>query len=363
MMVLNGLTKNYDSKCAIRDFSLTIENDEYLTLLGPSGSGKSTLLRLIAGFENPDTGTIFLNGKNITNLQPHKRGLGIVQQNYSLFPHMSVFENIAFGLRYREDGPILDSAKVKKMVFEMLKLVGMEGFDTRGVNEISGGQKQRVSLARTLVTRPRLCLLDEPLGALDANLRERMTKELRRIRDSLGVTFMHVTGNENEALSMGDRMIVLDAGSSEMVAPPTEVFDSPKTVRVAKILSCYNILEGFVRNSIFEHETSRLPVPASSSEAKYYAVRFDAARIISAADPSLKMKAIFLASEFTGGGVTYLLRGPKDAFEVKTHLSMSDPKVFRSGEEVGVTWNISSVLTFDAEGNLIEKLPPLGEDK
>lgn len=354
MMVLDGLFKSYGDTSALRDVSLTIEDDEYLTLLGPSGSGKSTLLRLIAGLERPDKGTIQLNGEDITGLAPHRRGLGIVQQNYALFPHMTVFDNVAFGLRWREEDPVVEEAEVTRRVDAMLELVGLTGFEGRAVGEISGGQKQRVSLARTLVTQPRLCLLDEPLGALDANLRERMTLELRRIRDTLGVTFMHVTGNENEALGMGDRMIVLDAGSAVMIAPPEQIFDQPQTVRVAQVLSAYNILQGSVHDGRFEHGGSQLPLPPGSDNAQYYAIRFESASIVPPDDPSVLMRATFVASEFTGGGVTYFLRGPEGVFEVERHLSRADPQVYKGGEALGITWNVTDALAFGSDGVLID---------
>ena len=353
MMELKGLTKFYGETCAVRGVSLTIEDDEYLTLLGPSGSGKSTLLRLIAGFEQPDSGSIRLNGEDIASLPPHRRGLGIVQQNYALIPHMSVFENVAFGLRWREENPVTNEAEIKKRVDAMLDLVGLSGFENRGVGQISGGQKQRVSLARTLVTEPRVCLLDEPLGALDANLRERMTVELRRIRDTLGVTFMHVTGNEHEALSMGERMIVLDGGAAVMIAPPELVFDRPQTVRVAQVLNAYNILQGRVHEGCFNHAGSMLPLPPNSDGALHYAIRFDATTIVPPDDPTALIRATFITSEFTGGGVTYFLRGPDGVFEVERHLSRADPQVYKGGQELGISWAATDALAFDADGELI----------
>ena len=182
----------------VNDASFDVNKGEMLVVMGLSGSGKSTLLRLIAGLEKPDAGSIFINGQNVVGMPPHQRGLGIVQQNYALFPHMTVQQNVEFGLRWREENPVTDEKELARRVGATLELVGLNGFENRGVGQISGGQMQRVSLARTLVTEPKVCLLDEPLGALDANLRERMTLELRRIRDTLGVSFLHVTGNEND---------------------------------------------------------------------------------------------------------------------------------------------------------------------
>jgi ABC-type Fe3+/spermidine/putrescine transport system ATPase subunit len=353
MIELNALSKSFGETVALRDISLTIEDDEYLTLLGPSGSGKSTLLRVIAGLDRPDSGTITMNGRDIVALPPHRRGLGIVQQNYALFPHMTVRQNIEFGLQWRDENPVTDAGELKRRVDTMLELVGLADLDNRGVGQISGGQKQRVSLARTLVTEPKICLLDEPLGALDANLRERMTIELRRIRDTLGVTFMHVTGNESEALAMGDRMIVLDHGHAVMIAPPDRVYNFPKSVRVAQVLNAYNILSGQTRDGGFEHAGTLLPMLPGSSEAMHYAIRYDAARIVDKDDPAALLQVTFLASEFTGGGVNYFLRGPMGVFEVERHLSRADPEVYSTGQSLGVTWNAEDALAFDSTDALI----------
>lgn len=353
MMELIALSKSFGDTVALRDISLTIEDDEYLTLLGPSGSGKSTLLRVIAGLDQLDAGSITMNGEDIAGLPPHRRGLGIVQQNYALFPHMTVRQNVEFGLQWRDENPVTDASELKRRVDAMLELVGLTDLDNRGVGQISGGQKQRVSLARTLVTEPKICLLDEPLGALDANLRERMTIELRRIRDTLGVTFMHVTGNESEALAMGDRMIVLDQGHTVMIAPPDQVFNTPKSVRVAQVLNAYNILPGHSRDGGFEHAGALLPLPQNIADARHYAIRYDAAQIVEKDDPSALFQATFLTSEFTGGGVTYFLRGPEGVFEVERHLSRADPEVYASGQVLGITWGAKDALAFDGQETLI----------
>jgi ABC-type Fe3+/spermidine/putrescine transport system ATPase subunit len=362
MMELIALSKSFGDTVALSDVSLTIEDDEYLTLLGPSGSGKSTLLRLIAGLDRPDSGSIRMNGQDIVGLPPHQRGLGIVQQNYALFPHMTVQQNVEFGLRWREENPVTDETELGQRVGAMLELVGLSGFENRGVGQISGGQKQRVSLARTLVTEPKVCLLDEPLGALDANLRERMTTELRRIRDTLGVTFMHVTGNESEALAMGDRMIVLDQGRAVMIAEPDQVFNQPGSVRVAQVLNAYNILGGQMRDGGFEHAGNLLPLAAGADGATLYAIRYDAAKIVPKDHPSALMQATFVTSEFTGGGVTYFLRGPEGVFEVERHLSRADPEVYSGGQTLGLVWDAKDTLVFDAQSVLIDTTEIRGAD-
>jgi len=358
MMEVQGLSKAFSGVAAIDDFNLTIREDEYLTLLGPSGSGKSTLLRLLAGLEMPDAGSIRLNGQDITSVPTHMRHLGFVQQKYALFPHMSVSDNVAFGLRFREVDPIADEAVVSRRVKDMLALVGLSDLGARMVGQLSGGQKQRVSLARTLVTEPKICLLDEPLGALDANLRERMTVELKKIREALGVTFMHVTGNEAEAIAMGDRMIVLDRGRLLQVDHPDVIFRTPASISVARYINAYNILEGGSDASHFRFGEAAFPLPPSVPDLGYYAVRFDAARVLAegeaAPENSACMSARFIASEFMGSQVTYIFRLHNGGtFEVVRHLSREDPVVYERDQQCTICWGASDGLLFDKEGNLV----------
>ncbi|MEW9921283.1 ABC transporter ATP-binding protein [Marimonas sp. MJW-29] len=359
MMELKSLSKSFDGKPAIVDLSLAVEDDEYLTLLGPSGSGKTTLLRLMAGLDRPDGGQILLNGEDVTYRPTHTRGLGFVQQNYALFPHMTVEDNVGFGLVNRLIDPVTDGAEVRRRVAEMLELVGLEGLGGRMVGQISGGQKQRVSLARTLITQPKVCLLDEPLGALDANLRERMTIELRKIREALGVTFFHVTGNESEAIAMGDRMIVLDDGRAVQIDAPDVVFDTPATVRVARFLNAYNVFSGTSEGGVFTSGDLRLPVPPGV-RAESAAVHFDKAVILKGdakPDEGAAIKATFVASEFMGSKVVYFFRRASGGMvEVERHLSSSDPEVFEAGQEVTLNWNAADTLFYDADGGLI---PPV----
>lgn len=359
MMELKGLSKTFDGRPAIVDLSLRVEDDEYLTLLGPSGSGKTTLLRLVAGLDRPEKGQITLNGEDITARPTHLRALGFVQQNYALFPHLSVGENVEFGLRNRLVNPVEDDGEVRRRVGDMLELVGLEDLSERMVGQISGGQKQRVSLARTLITEPKVCLLDEPLGALDANLRERMTIELRNIRKTLGVTFFHVTGNESEAIAMGDRMIVLDEGRAIQVASPDTVFDVPATVKVARFVNSYNVLYGSSQGDIFQHGDTKVPLPPWARGAASIAVRFDALRIDAASEKPgndrVSMSARFVASEFLGSKVIYFFRAENgDMLEVERHLSQSDPETFKANEERQLTWQVQEALFFDSTGNRIE---------
>ena len=370
MLELVGLTKSYDGRRVIDDVSLTVRDDEYLTCLGPSGSGKSTLLRLIAGIETPDAGTIRLDGRDVTHLAPHLRGLGFVQQKYALFPHLTVHDNVAFGLRHRQVDPLCDEAAARAKVREMLALVGLGDLGDRMTGQISGGQKQRVSLARTLVTEPRICLLDEPLGALDANLRERMTVELRRIRRALGVSFVHATGNETEALAMGDRMVVLDEGRAPQTGTPDEIYERPATVRVARSLNAYNILEGEGDGGRFVHPAGDLPLPPGLRDVRHYAVHFDAIAIIASGNgegrgdeaarpPDLQgLDATFVTSEFVGSTMIYFFRAADGSIlEVEQHLSKSDPIDFARRQPCRLAWRVEDVLGYDRHGNLLSPVP------
>ena len=355
MMQIEQLSKSYGSNNALSDISLEVRDDEYVTLLGPSGSGKSTLLRIIAGLEKPDNGRVVLDGRDITSQPAHLRGLGIVQQSYALFPHLSVYDNIAFGLRFRKNSPVTDENLVKNAVTKIMNLVGLGGLENRSVGAISGGQKQRVSLARTLVTEPKICLLDEPLGALDANLRSSMTTELRRIQDSLGVAFLHVTGNETEALSMGDRTIVLDAGHVISFAKPDTLFDFPSTVRAAKILNAYTIFHGTASGNSFQFGNLKLPVPFETPNMSFYAVRYDEFNIVSSSSPDALMQVNYLTQEFTGSSVTYFVEANKQIIEVVSHISTSDPIDYNLGEKLGLRWSPNRVLLYDANGVFINQ--------
>ncbi|TDE40338.1 ABC transporter ATP-binding protein [Antarcticimicrobium sediminis] len=214
-----------------------------MSLLGASGSGKTTLLRLIAGFEEPDQGEISIDGERIDGQPPHLRDIGFVFQNFALFPHLTVAQNVSYGLRYRANAPVSNENEIKDRTESVLSLVGLSGFGHRAISAISGGQRQRVALARTMICEPRVILLDEPLGALDANLRARMCDELKAIRERLKVSFLHVTGSETEALTMGDKVAVLSGGKIVQSDAPDTLFSHPNNVDAARHLNAWNIFE------------------------------------------------------------------------------------------------------------------------
>jgi spermidine/putrescine ABC transporter ATP-binding subunit len=234
---LTDISKSYGDVQALKPLTLHVKAGEMLALLGPSGCGKTTTLRIIAGFESPDTGHVQIGDQDVTDLLPNKRALGMVFQNYSLFPHMSVADNVAFGLKMRG----VAAAERTSRVRAMLDLVRLRQFESRSIHQLSGGQQQRVALARSLVTDPRILLLDEPLGALDKNLRERMQFELREIQKRLGITSILVTHDQEEALTMSDRVAVMSEGEIVQIGTPTEVYERPRTQFVSEFLGTSNI--------------------------------------------------------------------------------------------------------------------------
>jgi spermidine/putrescine transport system ATP-binding protein len=239
---LVDVTKAFGDVNAVDHVSLDVYDGEFFSLLGPSGCGKTTTLRMIGGFEEPTSGLIELQGKDVTWLPPYKRHVNTVFQNYALFPHLSIYENVAFGLRRQKVG----SAEIKKRVAEMLELVQLRGFDHRKPGQISGGQAQRVALARALINRPAVLLLDEPLGALDLKLRKQMQIELKRIQSDVGITFIYVTHDQEEAMTMSNRIAVMNRGSYEQLGSPEELYERPKTRFVAGFLGASNLIPGTV---------------------------------------------------------------------------------------------------------------------
>ncbi|MEJ2759959.1 MAG: ABC transporter ATP-binding protein [Gammaproteobacteria bacterium] len=237
---LEAVTKAYGPVIAVREISLTIEGGEFFSLLGPSGCGKSTTLSMIGGFEEPTSGAIYLDGNDVSHLPPYRRDVNMVFQSYALFPHLNVYENVAFGLRRKR----VPRGEIERRVHEILALVDLSGAEKRKPAHLSGGQQQRVALARALVNRPKLLLLDEPLGALDLKLRKQMQLELKRIQSEVGITFLYVTHDQEEAMVMSDRLAVMSGGRIEQIGRPDEVYDNPATEFVAGFLGASNLIPG-----------------------------------------------------------------------------------------------------------------------
>jgi spermidine/putrescine transport system ATP-binding protein len=239
---LERVTKRFGSTVAVDDVSVDVARGEFFSLLGPSGCGKTTTLRMIGGFEEPTSGTIFLGGRDVTNLPPYRRHVNTVFQSYALFPHLDVFENVAFGLRRQK----VSGRDIHTRVREILALVDLPGFERRRPQQLSGGQQQRVALARALVNEPQVLLLDEPLGALDLKLRKQMQLELKRIQRDVQITFIYVTHDQDEAMTMSDRLAVMRHGRIDQIGPPEDVYEHPTTGFVAGFLGASNLLDGEV---------------------------------------------------------------------------------------------------------------------
>lgn len=237
---LKNIVVEFDGERILKEINLSIHDKEFVTLLGPSGCGKTTTLRIIGGFLNPDSGDVYLDGNRINDLPAHKRPVNTVFQRYALFPHLNVFENVAFGLRIKKT----PENEIKREVAKMLELVDLKGFEKRKITQLSGGQQQRVAIARALVNRPRILLLDEPLGALDLKLRKDMQIELKKIQQSLGITFVYVTHDQEEALTMSDTVVVMREGVIEQIGTPQDIYNEPANAFIADFIGEINIIDG-----------------------------------------------------------------------------------------------------------------------
>ncbi len=242
LIKLRGISKSFDGEQILCGIDLDIHDKEFVTLLGPSGCGKTTTLRIIGGFETPDQGEVTFDGKRINDLPPYERQVNTVFQRYALFPHLNVYENVAFGLRLKK--PRITEESICEQVQAMLKMVNLKGFEKRHISTLSGGQQQRVAIARALVNKPRVLLLDEPLGALDLKLRKDMQKELRSIQQQTGITFIYVTHDQEEALTMSDTIVVMADGKIQQIGTPTDIYNEPENAFVADFIGESNIVDG-----------------------------------------------------------------------------------------------------------------------
>ncbi|TKK88740.1 ABC transporter ATP-binding protein [Herbidospora galbida] len=290
---LRELRRSFGGTVALDGLSLTIEQGELIAFLGPSGCGKTTALRCVAGFERPDTGAVFIDGADVTRVPANRRDAGMVFQSYSLFPNLNVRDNVAFGLRVRRR----PTSERHSRAAELLELVGLGGFGERYPHQLSGGQQQRVALARALALQPKVLLLDEPLSALDAKVRVNLREEIRRLQLELGITTIFVTHDQEEALSVADRVAVLKSGRLEQVAPPAEVYDRPATPFVAEFVGTMNHLPGRVSGETVEVFGHFLPLDgAAPGEEVDVLVRPEAVRV----SPSEEGRGFILASSFRG---------------------------------------------------------------
>ncbi|HVM12484.1 MAG TPA: ABC transporter ATP-binding protein [Actinomycetota bacterium] len=316
---LLDVMKRFGEVVAVDHVSLEIGHGEFFSLLGPSGCGKTTTLRLIGGFEEPDAGAIELAGRDVAGLPPYRRDVNTVFQSYALFPHLDVFENVAYGLRRKR----VDGAEIRRRVGQMMDLVDLPGLERRRISQLSGGQQQRVALARALVNEPKVLLLDEPLGALDLKLRRQMQLELKRIQHEVGITFVYVTHDQDEAMTMSDRLAVMNRGRVEQVGPPQEVYERPATAFVAGFLGASNLLDGKVHGRegdlgtvvLASGEKVRVPVRfLAEADAVRVGVRPEKIRLLPEGSPAPEgvnsIAGTVEVSTFAGVSNVYSVRGP-----------------------------------------------------
>jgi putative spermidine/putrescine transport system ATP-binding protein len=327
---LSGLTKHYGDVVAVDSIDLEIARGEFFTLLGPSGSGKTTTLRMIAGFEIPDAGAVELGGQDVKDLAPYDREVNTVFQDYALFPHMTVGENVEYGLRVKR---VAKGERAQRRA-KALEMVRLGGLDERKPGELSGGQRQRVALARAIVNRPRVLLLDEPLGALDLKLREQMQVELKTIQSEVAITFVYVTHDQDEALTMSDRIAVFDAGRVEQVGSPAEIYEQPKTAFVAGFVGVSNLLERDGRRFTVRPEKIRLLEPGDDATE----LRTEAGRIAHVA--------------YAGSFTRYLIEldSGGELVVVRQNLDTSSAEALEQrGRQVTVGWRPEHTVAVTAE--------------
>ncbi|MEU3062554.1 ABC transporter ATP-binding protein [Streptomyces subrutilus] len=356
---LAGISKHYGTFTAVHPLDLTIPQGSFFALLGASGCGKTTTLRMIAGLEEPSTGTVHLGDREVTDLPPYKRPVNTVFQSYALFPHLNIFENVAFGLRRR------GIKSVRKQVDEMLELVQLGQFSHRKPHQLSGGQQQRVAVARALINHPQVLLLDEPLGALDLKLRRQMQLELKRIQTEVGITFVHVTHDQEEAMTMADTVAVMNGGRVEQLGAPAELYENPGTTFVANFLGTSNLIEASVESTgpdvVVAASGSRLALPASRCSTtpatggkllvgvrpeKISLVHADEEHTIGAGRNRLPGRIVH--SSFIGVSTQYVIDGPAcPGLEVYAQNIERDARLV-PGAEVVLHWNPEHTFGLDA---------------
>ena len=348
-LVLNRVSKYYGDFSAVDDLSLTVPDGSFFALLGPSGCGKTTTLRMIAGLEEPSQGTIQIGSTDITTEKPYRRNVNTVFQNYALFPHLSIFENVAFGLRRRG---IKD---VKEEVEKALNLVELGHLSQRKPSQLSGGQQQRIAVARAIVNRPEVLLLDEPLGALDLKLRRQMQIELKRIQMEVGITFIHVTHDQEEAMTMADTIAVMNQGKIEQMGSATDLYESPKTAFVANFLGQCNLIKGKVQSrnggkAVVTAKSHTFEVPLSrvstESDSVLLGVRPEKLRLDDRGANSIK-ECVVMDRSFIGTSTQYLVRAPWDQEIVVFEQNDEGLHDLRVGDKVSIEWDAEHTFALD----------------
>jgi spermidine/putrescine ABC transporter ATP-binding subunit len=344
---LRGLTKRYGSVAAVDALDLDIRSGEFLTLLGSSGCGKTTTLMLIAGFERPDAGDIVVSGRSVVGVPPHKRHVGVVFQNYALFPHLTVFENVAFALRNLR----WPRQRVKTRVKELLELIALEELAHRSPAQLSGGQQQRVAIARALAFEPEVLLLDEPLGALDRRLREHMLQELRRLHRILGVTMVYVTHDQDEALAMSDRIALMRDGRLLALGSPRELYESPSGEYAASFIGDTNVIEGSAESSdtaVIGGQRVRVGEELTAGARIRFALRPERIVLDAQEDGLLTELAIVEEVVYLGDTTKYRLRAHSGTTLLAVQSNSPGTRHFDIGDEVTAGWHSDDLQVLDA---------------
>ena len=368
-VVIEGVCKSFGDFEVLKDVSLEIKKGEFFSLLGPSGCGKTTLLRIIAGFEYPDKGTLTLDGDDVLSLPPNRRPTNTVFQNYALFPHLTVFENIAFSPKLKK----VSKAEIKNKVEEYIHLVHLEGHASKKPNQLSGGQKQRVAIARALINEPRVLLLDEPLSALDAKLRQHMLIELDRIHDEIGITFIYVTHDQQEALSVSDRLAVMNQGDILQTGTPHEIYESPATDFVARFIGETNLFDGTVINAemiTYEGATEYMAELDIPELGKIKVTSVDEVKVGQLVSFTIRPEKIVISKETpaTKRDNINILQGMVDepiysGFQTKFYVKVTDKTLIRvikqhanySDEGPDIRWKDQVYLSWSAvDGYIVE---------
>ncbi|MTW87533.1 polyamine ABC transporter ATP-binding protein [Virgibacillus dakarensis] len=343
MVQLENVTKQFGNYKAVNELNLNVRAGEFLTLLGPSGCGKTTTLRMIAGFEKPTSGSVKIGEKKVDHVEPYKREANTVFQSYALFPHMTVSENVAFGLKMKK----INKQEIAERVKQALKMVQLESYGDRSVKQLSGGQQQRIAIARAIVNNPKVLLLDEPLGALDLKLRKQMQMELKRLQKSLGITFIYVTHDQEEALTMSDRIVVMNEGEIEQTGRPNEIYEKPKTRFVANFIGETNIFKGVVDNLNGNYASLKVAgqhvlIPKSSNlkeaEEVYISVRPENTKISDQQQDNLFVLTGEFKEKIYIGTTTKIVVELNGGMEMIVHESNGKMDGVKKGNPISVSW-------------------------
>ena len=352
---IDNVNKKYGENTVVNNLNMEIKKGEFLTLLGPSGCGKTTTLRMIAGFETPTNGNIYVEGQEIQNIEPYDREVNTVFQNYALFPHMNIYDNVAFGLSIKR----VKKEEIKKRVKEMLDLVQLTGYENRKPDQLSGGQKQRVAIARALINRPKVLLLDEPLGALDLKLRKQMQFELKRLQRKLGITFIYVTHDQEEALTMSDRIAIMYGGNLEQIGTPREIYERPVSKFVADFIGESNIFYGVTSANesniasvkVENGEVSVISDQLKEDEIIYVLVRPEDIKIANNKVEGFTVEGIIKEHVYIGNVSKTIISLP-EGMEIKMNTSTKS-NLLEVGSKVYVYWEKEDAVVIKSPSQYI----------